>query len=166
MPNFNSANWLIHLKRLSAICLFAAFFLPLTQCTQTSKREPTQQTTAQNQVAPRLDAPKFDAPKLDTQVFAMTADRDSITLSVANILTFIWPLCLVILIWLRPQLDERFSLRHVEILLCLLSVISLLRLTAFGELLPGGFLAWGALLTYSLITVLRLVSRTRLVWDR
>ena len=161
MPNFNSANWLTHLKRLSAICLFAAFFLPLTQCTQTSKREPTQQTTAQNQAAPRLDAPKHD-----TQVFAMTADRDSIMLSVANILTFIWPLCLVILIWLRPQLDERFSLRHVEILLCLLSVISLLRLTAFGELLPGGFLAWGALLTYSLITVLRLMSRTRLVWDR
>ncbi len=161
MPNFNSANWLIHLKRLSAICLFAAFFLPLTQCTQTSKREPTQQTTAQNQAAPSLDAPKHD-----TQVFAMTADRDSIMWSVANILTFIWPLCLVILIWLRPQLDERFSLRHVEILLCLLSVISLLRLTAFGELLPGGFLAWGALLTYSLITVLRLVSRTRLVWDR
>lgn len=159
MHNFNSANWLIQLKRLAAICLLAALFLPLTQCTQTTqatKREPTQLNAAQSQQA---------APD-QAQVYASTADRNSTTLTVANVLLFIWPMCFILLTWLRPQLDERFYLRHLEIFLCLFSLIFLLRLTAFGTLLSGGYLAWSALLVYSLITLLRLLSRTHQVWTR
>lgn len=156
MSKLHSAHWLILLKRLAAICLLAALFLPLTQCTQASKREPARQTTTHSQAASNYQ----------TQVFASTADSDSIALTVANVFIFIWPLCLVFLTWLRPHFDENFSLRHMEVLLCLSSFIVLYRLTAFGELLPGGYLAWGALSAYSLITVLRLLSRTRRVWDR
>lgn len=156
MSKLHSAHWLILLKRLAAICLFAALFLPLTQCTQASKHEPAQQTTAQSKAASTYQ----------TQVFASTADSDSIALTVANVLTFIWPLCFVLLTWLRPQCDESFSLRHIEVLLCAFSFAFLSRLTAFGELLLGAYLAWGALSAYSLITVLRLLSRTHERWDR
>ncbi len=156
MYNFNSANWLLHLKRVAAVCLFSALFLPLTQCSPATKPEQSQQTSVQKQVKSALD----------TRVFASSADSDSIALTTVNIFIFIWPLLLSLLTWIRPQLDEHFSLRHIEVLLSLCSFIFLYRLTAFGEPLFGAYLAWSALSAYSLITILRLLSRTHEKWYR
>lgn len=156
MQSLTTSSWLIQLKRVAAICLLVAFFLPLTQCTQTTPRDQAS-TSSQPSQATHVSA---------EQVFASTADKNSPLQSTANALLFLWPVCFMLLTLLRPQLDEHFALRHLELALCLFSIVFLLRLTAFGSLLPGGYLAWGALFSYTLITVLRLLSRIRQVWSR
>lgn len=156
MQSLTTSNWLIQIKRLAAICLLAAFFLPLTQCTQATPRDAASSSGQQSQTT----------PVSTTQVFASTADKNDPLTNAANVLLFVWPVCLMLLTLLRPQCDEHFALRHLELALCLFSIVLLLRLTAFGNLLPGGYLAWGALSTYTLITLLRLLSRIRQVWDR
>nr|WP_314858457.1 hypothetical protein [uncultured Undibacterium sp.] len=148
---------LIFLKRLAAVGLLVAFFLPLSQCStpenNISEKPPTQSTQA------------VKVAQGDGIIYATRADKDDTLLTMTNGFAFFWPVLFTLLAFLRPEVEQSLSIRLSEILLCLGSAFILLRLTTFGTLLPGGYLGWSALGIYFAITLFNFIARIRRTWQ-
>jgi hypothetical protein len=141
------------LKRIAAACLFIAFFLPLSQCS--TQKEKAQVTSVQQPVK---------AAPSDGVNYAYSSDKDDGIFQTINAFVFIWPTIFILVLLAYPKLETYLSVQVADIALCLVSAFFLLRLTAFGELLIGGYLAWFSLGTYFLITATSFLQRVRKVW--
>ncbi len=141
------------LKRIAAACLFIAFFLPLSQCSM--QKEKAQPTSVQQTVK---------AAPSDGVNYAYSSDKDDGIFQAINAMIFIWPTIFVLVLLAYPKFETYLSVQVADIALCLVSAFFLLRLTAFGELLIGGYLAWFSLSAYFLITVTSFLQRVRKVW--
>lgn len=142
------------LKRLAALCLFISFFLPLSQC---SVQKDTAQTPSTQEI---LKA----SPSVDVK-YAYNADQDTMVFRAANIFAFTWPLLFTLVLLVYAKFEQFLSVQVTAIALCFVSAFCLLRLTSFGELLIGGYLAWGSLITYLLISLTQFLQRVRRVWS-
>jgi hypothetical protein len=144
------------LKRLAAVGLLIAFFLPLSQCStpeQNISEKPSTQSAQAAKVA-----------QSNGITYAARTDKDDILLTLINGFAFFWPVLFTLLAFLRPEVEQSLSIRLSEILLCLGSAFILLRLTSFGTLLAGGYLAWCALGVYFAITLFNFIARIRRTW--
>jgi hypothetical protein len=153
-------NTLKFLKHLTAVGLLVAFFLPLSQCTtpeqNISERSPTQSAQATKSA---------NVAQSDGIIYAARADKDDTLLTLTNGFAFFWPVLFTLLAFLRPEVEQSLPIRLSEILLCLGSAFILLRLTSFGTLLAGGYLAWCALGAYFSITLFNFIARIRRTWQ-
>lgn len=145
-------NTLNFLKRLAALCLFVTFFLPLSQCS--TQKEPPSESSQQTVTTSTTSEVKY----------AYNADRDQAMFRAINTFAFIWPLLFTCVILVYRRLDEVFAVQVTNIALCLVSAFCLARLTMFGELLLGGYLAWTSLFIYLFISLTQFFQRVRRVW--
>ncbi|MFZ6800452.1 hypothetical protein [Undibacterium sp. Di24W] len=150
-------NTLKFLKRLAALGLLIAFFLPLSQCSTPEQNISKDPPTQSNQNA--------KVRQSDGIVFAARMDKDDALLTLTNGVAFFWPVLFTLLAFFRPEVEQSLSIRLSEILLCLGSAFILLRLTSFGTLLPGGYLGWSALGIYFAITLFNFIERIRRTWQ-
>ncbi|MBC3833255.1 hypothetical protein H8K33_17225 [Undibacterium amnicola] len=142
------------LKRLAALCLFISFFLPLSQCSV--QKDPTQTPSTQEILTA--------SPSVDVR-YAYNADHDTMMFRAVNVFAFTWPLMLTLVLLVYAKFEHILSVQITAIALCLASAFCLLRLTSFGELLIGGYLAWGSLITYFLVSLTQFLQRVRQVWS-
>jgi hypothetical protein len=150
-------NLLTVLKRLAAISLMLAFFLPLSQCS-------TKETNFSEKTISQL-VQTAKSTSSDGIVYAYRADKDGALFTLLNGFAFIWPLLFSLLAFVRPAVEQNLSVRLSELVLCVGSALILLRLTMLGELLSGGYLAWCALAIYVTITLVSFIARVRLTWQ-
>lgn len=145
------------LKRLAALCLFISLFLPLSQCTVQKESVPEQAT---HQLTEQSNA----STSVQEVNYAYNADQQNMVVNVLNVFAFIWPLMFTIIVLIHRQLEQALSVQITVIGLCLLSIFCLLRLSLFGELMVGAYLAWCSILTYFAINLCQFLQRVRRVW--
>lgn len=150
-------NTLTFLKRLAAFGLLIAFFLPLSQCSLQEKN------TSEKSLTQTVQAAKM--AQNDGIIYANRADKDGTLFTLANGFAFFWPSLFVLLTFSNSRIEQNLAVRLCEILLCLGSAVILLRLTSFGTLLVGAYLAWSSLGIYSTITLFNFIVRIRRTWQ-
>jgi inner membrane protein len=149
MAWFTAAN----VKRVAAVLLFVALFLPLSRC-------------ARQAPVPPGGEPQANAPVTYEYSYAWTRFDAGNAGSYLAILSFLWPLpillweafskrrtALVVLLWLQP-------------LLCLGSAWLIYMRTLLEQPWTGAWLAWTALSAYFLASVCALVSDVRAALKR
>jgi hypothetical protein len=139
----------IVIKRLAAIVLVVAFFLPLSQCT----------VEEQN--------PETRATELKVIVnYAYAHDNWRSLDALATYAAFLWPLTLVIagLVW--PNLNQKLTIGVLELVFCAGSGFVLFALTFIGTLRYGAYLAGVSIGLYFVTTLVELVARARRSWGK
>jgi hypothetical protein len=131
-------------KRMAAILLLLAFFLPLSQCTveqQTPDGKAVEPTTVVTSAYSSHEWPSADA--------------------LATYGSFLWPLMLAVASLIWPALSKRAAIGVLELLLCAGSAYVLLTLIYFGDIRYGAYVAAGAIGTYFIATSVELAARLR-----
>lgn len=155
---------LMIVKRIAAVCLLLAFVLPLSQCSQRQSNGSTQLPSLSTQAASPSSL-SASAPHDSSLTYAYRADPNDTFFTLANYFAFIWPAIFASCLFVRPQLEQRLALRLIELVLCLVSALIILRLTGFGSLLFGGYLAWSALGLYSFTSLFAFLQRVAQTWN-
>ena len=138
----------IAIKRLAAIFLLVAFFLPLSQCT----------------VAER---PETKTTELEVIVtYAYSAHKWPSVNALATYAAFLWPLTLSIASLVWPRLNQKWTIGIIELLLCAGSAFILFGLTYFGALRYGAYVAGGSIGLYFITTSVELAARVRKKWGK
>jgi hypothetical protein len=145
------------LKRIAALCLFISLFLPLSQCT-------VQKESVSEQATHQLTEQTSASTSVQNIKYAYSADQQNMVVNVINVFAFIWPLLFSVIVLIHRQLEQALSVPITVIGLCLLSIFCLLRLSLFGELLVGAYLAWCSILAYFVISLCQFLQRVRNVW--
>ena len=136
-------------KRLAAIALLAALFLPLSRCTL-EEHDPQTKATKQT-VSVTYAYSGHSWPSVD---------------ALADYAAFLWPLLLAVARMIRPGLNQRWSVQLLELALCLGSAFILFRLTIGGEWLYGAYIAAAAIAAYFTTVLAELAARLRRAWIR
>lgn len=137
----------IAIKRLAAILLVLAFFLPLSQCSI------------------KMQDPETGAIKESVTVtYAYEAAANSTTHAIAIYAAFFWPLALVVATMVWPGLHQKMSIGVLELLFCSGSLIVQVGLSMFGTPLYGGNIAFGSIALYFVATLAGLVLQARKRW--
>jgi len=150
MFNVNAADKAIAaIKRLAAISLLVALFLPLSRC------------------ALETEDPQTKAVERTVSVtYAYTAYRAPIADALATYAAFLWPLLLATARLMWPVLNRKWSVEILEVVFCLGSAYELMRLTFFGEWLYGAYVAAVSIGVYLIGALVELAARAREKWLR
>lgn len=132
------------IKRFAAIMLLAAFFLPLSQCSAPKQNVETKVFEQEVRVT-----------------YAYTAHEWPSVEALATYAAFLWPLMFGIASLVWPNLNQKWTVGGLELLLCLGSGFMLYALTFFDSLRYGGYIAWGAIGMYFITTSVALIARIR-----
>jgi len=134
----------LNIKRLSALVLVMAFFMPLSQCTHSSSL---------NQSQPPTTTVKYAYSHTNKLSFEMAA----------SVASFFWPLMFISLTSIKKTLNTNLYFKSFEFIACLGSAYMLLLLNIFGKLLYGSYFAISALTVYGLLTLYEgiMVFRTK-----
>jgi hypothetical protein len=125
------------IKRIAAVILMVAFFLPLSQC-----RAPT--------------PPTNDAQELKMEVtYAYSAYQWPGAESFAAFFAFFWPVMFSFL----GRVKSKLLINSIELLLCVGTGFMLFALTYMGSLLLGAYVAIALLVVYSLATANQIRKR-------
>jgi hypothetical protein len=173
----------IFLKRIAAIVVLLAFFLPLSQCSSRLSEETS--ASSVNQAAVTLDVKKESVQKVvveaenkesiedkskdknkDKNLGKNYAYKDAPWTSWNAFFMyciFLWPCLLMLLLWKRPTWQEKLSMNVVEIVLALASILILNFFSLFYQLLIGGYLALAGWTLYGLVAASVLWQRFR-IW--
>ena len=135
----------ILLKRVAAIILMAAFFLPLSQCSGTDSETGVTKVYV---------------------TYAYSADWPSVNPLTAAA-AFTWPLALSIATLVWPRLNQKWPIGIIELVLCAGSALVLVVLIAFcDKVLYGTYVAGGSIGLYFTTTLVALGSRVRKKWGK
>ena len=137
------------IKRIAAIFLLVAFFLPLSQCTITMPNAETKAIEKKTHV-----------------IYAYTAYEWPSVQSLATYAAFIWPLTFGIASLVWPSLNQKWMIGVLEMLLCVGSGFTLFGLSFLGSLQYGGYIAWGAIGIYFITTSVEFATRIRKKWSK
>lgn len=140
---------IVKLKRLTAVLMLIAFFLPMSHCAV----EPT--TTDSNVIEQKVAV-----------TYAYSANEWPSLEAVATYGAFIWPLALIAtgLLWRRAE--NKWVIPLLEILLSAGSAYILLMLTIFREPLYGWYIASISLGVYFIATLTELLDYAQKKWAR
>lgn len=122
---------IIAVKRIAAIVLLLAFFLPLSQCSVMEKQSPG----------------KASVPSVEVTYAYATYDEEFPTPVLAYV-GFLWPLGFSIAGLLRPPLMRRRGAALSEMVLCVGSGYVLYVLASWGETRYGAYVAATAIGLY------------------
>ena len=137
----------IAIKRLAAIFLLVAFFLPLSQCTVEERNPETKATELKVIVNYAYSGNGW--PSADT---------------LPTYAAFLWPLALSLASLVWPSLNQKWTIGVLELLLCAGSGFMLFALTYFGTLRYGVYVAGGSIGLYFVTTSVELVARVQKRW--
>lgn len=121
----------IAIKRIAAITLLVAFFLPLSQC---SVRE--------------IKTPDTASVPTVAVTYAYATYEDPLPTAVLSYAGFLWPLAFAIAGLLRSQVLRRRGVAPIEMLLCVGSGYVLYALATWGETRYGAYIAATAIGLY------------------
>jgi hypothetical protein len=173
----------IFLKRIAAISVLIAFFLPLSQCssrvsdespvtsvnqtvvTSAVKKESVQEVVVEAKNQESIEDKSKDKNK-DKNLGKNYAYKDAPWTSWNAFFMyciFLWPCLLMLLLWKRPTWQEKLSMNVVEIVLALASILILNFFSLFYQLLIGGYLALAGWTLYGLVAASVLWQRFR-IW--
>lgn len=127
-------NTTIKLKRISAIVLLLAFFMPLSQCSS-------------------IQTEGSAEPPKTTIFYAYSHDNKISTIMLLSVIAFLWPSLSILLVAYRKTLNSSLIFKLSELLFCIGTAYILVGLTLFGDLLYGSYVAGLSILTYALITL-------------
>jgi len=127
-------NALFNIKRLCAVVLMLAFFMPLSQCS-----------------APQKESGN-SAPEVIIK-YAYTQDESSPLELYVNIAAFFWPILMVVLLSCNKNIRSFLPVKLLELLFCVGSGYALVMLNMFGEPLFGSYVACFAISLYGLLTL-------------
>lgn len=136
-------------KKIAAVFLLAALFLPLSQCTVTKPIPGThevKQETITTYAYPSKEWLSVDA--------------------IAVYVAFLWPAIFVMTSFMWPALNKKAIVGVLELLLCFGSGYVLLLFTFGKSLLYGGYIAWVAIGTYCITTCIQVVIQARAAWRK
>jgi len=143
------------IKRVAAILLLLAFFLPLSQCTDSKTNPETKAIEKEVTVTYAYSG------------FEWSESIGDLAYEAAVCAAFLWPLVLSIASLIRSSLNQKLTIGILELLLCIGSWYMLNVITSFGELRYGAYLAYGSIGLYFITTLVQLVVRIREVkWLR
>jgi len=149
---FVEERWLrttVVIKRVAALFLLVAFFLPLSQCT--------------------VEVPTSETRAIERQVivtYAYSRDKWPSVDALAIYVTFLWPLLFAVASLISPSVSGKLAIGIVEILLCVGSGFMLFTLTYIGMLKYGAYVAMGSIGVYFIATSVQLVARMRKRWGQ
>ena len=129
---------LANIKRILPFILLASFFMPLTQCTRYPDKSCVDQT-----------------PTV-TVNYAYNNKKLYTLETLASIASFCWPIIFLLITFFYSSLNSKSLFKVLELILCCASAYMWVLLVIFGELLIGGYLAAGAILSYFFITLFEL----------
>jgi hypothetical protein len=176
----------ISLKRIAAIVVLLAFFLPLSQCSSRLSEETS--ASSVNQAAVTLDVKKESVQKVVVEaenkesIEDKSKDKNKVKSKDKSpeknyaykaapwtswnaffmYCIFLWPCLLIFMLWRRPAWQEKLSVIVLEIMLALASILILNFFSLFYQLLIGAYLALAAWSLYGLAAASVLWQRFRL----
>lgn len=127
-------NAIFNIKRLSAVVLMFAFFMPLSQCSALRKESSN------------------SAPEVIIK-YAYTQDKNSPLELYVNIAVFFWPILMVVLFSYKKPLRSFLLIKFLELLFCIGTGYMLVTLNIFGKPLYGSYVACFAISLYGLLTL-------------
>ena len=173
----------ISLKRIAAIVVLLAFFLPLSQCSSRLSEETS--ASSVNQTAVTSDVKKESVQKVvvEAENKERNEDKNKAKSNDKNLgknfaykaapwtswnaffmyCIFLWPCLLTLLLWRRPALQEKLTMNVLEIVLALASILTLNFFSLFYQLLIGAYLALAGWTLYGLVAASVLWQRFR-IW--
>jgi hypothetical protein len=141
------AHWAVVVKRLAAVVLLIALFLPLSQC---SKHEWDPQTKAS---------------KITVTVKYAYAVSEPVVDAAAAYGAFLWPALFACAFLLWPSLNHMWTVAMLEVVLCLASAYELVHLVYYHDLLLyGTYVTAGAIGAYLIAVLLQIAFRIRKKW--
>jgi hypothetical protein len=150
------------IKRVAALILFAAFFLPLSQCTVKESITTDESAGIASSSSAVVASTVLPSPKEERKVqYAYSAYTFSEAGAFATYIAFLWPSLLELAALFFPGLKRSWRIAMFEMVFCLGSAYMVFTLTMFGVLMYGGYLAWGAICSYFLTTFVELYMRIR-----
>jgi hypothetical protein len=179
---------IISLKRIAAMGVLLAFFLPLSQCSsrviEESLKSPESAVTPVNSTGVSSEVKKESVQEevMDAENKASKDDKNKViskdksseknyaykaapwTSGNAFFMycIFLWPCLLMLLLWKRPAWQEKLSVNVLEIMLALASILILIFFSLFYQLLIGAYLALAGWSLYGLAAASVLWQRVRL----
>lgn len=177
-------------KRIAAVGVLLAFFLPLSQCSSRVSEESVESaSTSVNQAAVTSDVKKESVQKVVVEaenkerIEDKSKDKNKAKSNDKNsgenfaykaapwtswnaffmYCIFLWPCLLTLLLWKRPTWQEKLSVNVVEIVLALASILILNFFSLFYQLLIGAYLALAGWTLYGLVAASVLWQRFR-IW--
>ncbi len=125
-----------YIKRIAAITLLCAFFLPLSQCTVST-------------------SPGVETQQVSTEVtYVYSAYKWPSLGSFMALIAFFWPLGS----FLKSGGSASVMINSVELLLCAGTGFMLFALINIGSLLVGAYVAIASVTTYALATILQMTT--------
>jgi cation transport ATPase len=176
-------------KRIAAVGVLLAFFLPLSQCSSRVSEESVESaSTSVNQAAVTLDVKKESVQKVVVEaenkesIEDKSKDKNKVKSKDKSpeknyaykaapwtswnaffmYCIFLWPCLLIFMLWRRPAWQEKLSVNVLEIMLALASILILNFFSLFYQLLIGAYLALAAWSLYGLAAASVLWQRFRL----
>lgn len=125
---------LFNIKRLSAVVLMLAFFMPLSQCS-----------------APQKENSK-EPPEIIVK-YAYSQNTESPLATLASVAAFFWPALLAVVFTIKKVLSSRILFKLLELIFCLGTGYMLVMLNIFGKPLYGSYVATSAISIYGLLTL-------------
>ena len=132
------------IRGIAVVLIAVSLFLPLSRC----ERKPIVLNGEDHSSA------EFAAPVHYSYTYAKDWFQLSDWTGWVAMLSFAWPLILLILVWQSPKEREHRALPWVEILLCMGSFFVIWNLSSFGERRYGAYLALAGLVIYLLGAVI------------
>ena len=121
-------------KRISAVVLLLAFFMPLSECSGP------------------IEENSNKPPEIIVK-YAYSQDTEAPLALVANIAAFFWPILIVVLLTFKKALNSSLLLKCIELLFCLGTGYMLVVLNIFGKPLYGSYVAAIATSVYGILTL-------------
>lgn len=172
-------------KRIAAVGVLLAFFLPLSQCSSLVSEESVESaSTSVNQAVVSSvvnkesaqvvlkDAENKESIEVKNKVkskdkspeknYAYKAAPWTSWNAFFMYCIFLWPCLLIFMLWRRPAWQEKLSVNVLEIMLALASILILNFFSLFYQLLIGAYLALAAWSLYGLAAASVLWQRFRL----
>lgn len=128
----------IKIKRILALLLLACVFMPLAKCTVKPSIFNNIQTTQ------------------TTVKYAYSMKDGQLEEPIITVLSFVWPLLLLLLCLRYSQLNNKVFYKLIELVLCCWTTFALFITIMFKEPLYGSFIAAFSILLYFLITIFEL----------
>lgn len=125
---------IFNFKRISALVLLLAFFMPLSQCSGPQKENSS------------------EPPEISIK-YAYSHDSIISISMLASVAAFFWPSLIILLVAFIKALNFSLILKLTEIVFCCGTAYMLVALNIFGSPLYGSYVAMLSIAIYGLITL-------------